>query len=190
EVNKGRLTKETLWTDYQPPRLQKAAAAIYPIAEINKLFAFIVTPIQTVLLVLTFMICIVSGISILVSIYNSMSDRRNEIAVMRALGANRSNIFTIILVESSMLGLFGLGLGWLAGHGTIAASSTYVDEYAGVSVGFFDLASPINEYIPQIPLNLSSEFFLLPGILVLAVLVGVVPAISAYRTDVSENLGK
>lgn len=190
EVNKGTLESETLWTDYPPARLQKAAAAIFPISEINKLFAFIVTPIQTVLLVLTFMICLVSGISILVSIYNSMSDRRNEIAVMRALGANRTNILTIILVESSMLGIFGLVLGWVAGHGIIAAASSYVDAYAGVSVGFFDLASPIQEYIPAIPLNVSAEFLLLPGILFLTILVGVVPAISAYRTDVSQNLGK
>ena len=190
EVNKGRLEKETLWTDYSPPRLQKAAAGIFPIAEINKLFAFIVTPIQTVLLVLTFMICVVSGISILVSIYNSMSDRRHEIAVMRALGANQGNVFSIILVESTLLGIFGLVLGWFAGHGLIAMAAPFVDQYAGVSIGFFDVASPINEYLPWIPLTISAEFLLLPGILVLAVLVGVIPAISAYRTDVSQNLGK
>lgn len=190
EVNKGRLEKETLWTDYSPPRLQKAAAAIFPIAEINKLFSFIVTPIQTVLLTLTFMICVVSGISILVSIYNSMSDRRQEIAVMRALGANQQNVFSIILIESTMLGVFGLVFGWFAGHGLIALAAPYVDAYAGVSIGFFDFASPINEYLPWIQLSISAEFFLLPGILVLAVLVGIVPAISAYRTDVSQNLGK
>lgn len=189
-VNKGYLDKTTDWTDYPPPRLQKAASAIFPIAEIDQLFVFIVTPIQTVLLILTFMICVVSGISILVSIYNSMSDRRHEIAVMRALGANQANVFTIILVESSMLGLFGLGLGWILGHGLIALSSPYVDSYAGVSVGFFDLASPINEYLAFIPFNISAEFFLLPGILILTVLVGLVPAVSAYRTDVSQNLGK
>ena len=33
EVNKGRLEKSTQWTDYSPPRLQKAASAIFPIAE-------------------------------------------------------------------------------------------------------------------------------------------------------------
>ena len=89
-----------------------------------------------------------------------------------------------------MLGLFGLGLGWILGHGLIALSSPYVDSYAGVSVGFFDLASPINEYLAFIPFNISAEFFLLPGILILTVLVGLVPAVSAYRTDVSQNLGK
>jgi putative ABC transport system permease protein len=190
EVNKGRLEKSTQWTDYSPPRLQKAASAIFPIAEINKLFVYIVTPIQTVLLILTFMICLVSGISILVSIYNSMSDRRHEIAVMRALGANRRNILMIILTESSMLGMLGLGMGWVFGHGIIGISAPYVDSYAGVTVSFFDIAPPISEYLPWVNSKLSAEFFLLPFILVLTILVGVIPAISAYRTDVSQNLGK
>ncbi len=39
---------------------------------------------RIVLLSLTVMIVIVSGIGILVSIYNSMSERQHEIAVMRA----------------------------------------------------------------------------------------------------------
>ena len=199
EVNKGRLEKTTEWSDFPPPRLQKAASAIFPIAEIDKLFGSIVTPIQTVLLVLTFMICVVSGISILVSIYNSMSDRRQEIAVMRALGANRGNIMTIILVESTMLALFGLVLGWLAGHTLIAASSPFVDQYAGVSVGFMDFASPIGSYINLSPesllgwlglLDVSAEFYLLPAIMLLAIAAGMIPAIVAYRTDVGQNLGK
>lgn len=189
-VNKGILEEFTEWTDYSPPRLQKAASAIFPISEINKLFVYIVTPIQMVLLVLTFMICIVSGISILVSIYNSMSDRRHEIAVMRALGANQTSVFLIILVEATMLGLFGLVLGWFSGHGLIALSAGIVDQYAGVQVGFFDFASPIVEYLPFIESKLSAEFFLLPAILILTMMVGVIPAISAYRTDVSQNLGK
>ena len=38
------------------------------------------------LLGLTVLIVIVAGVGIMVSIYNSMSERRHEIAVMRALG--------------------------------------------------------------------------------------------------------
>ena len=64
------------------------------------LFEFFVNPIQWTLLLLTAMICVVSGISILVSIYNSMSERRGEIAVMRALGAGRETVMTIILARS------------------------------------------------------------------------------------------
>ena len=74
------------------------AQAVMPIAEIYSLFRTIVTPIQSVLLLITVMICIVSGVSILVSIYNSMSDRRHEIAIMRALGAGRGSVMSIVLL--------------------------------------------------------------------------------------------
>ena len=49
------------------------------------MFGEFVGPVQLALLVVTALICVVSGISILVSIYNSMNERTSEIAVMRAL---------------------------------------------------------------------------------------------------------
>src|SRR4029450_3722206 len=74
------------------------AQAVLPVAVITWLFEFFVGPLSRVLVLLTVMICIVSGISILVSIYNSMSERRGEIAVMRALGAGRGTVMSIILL--------------------------------------------------------------------------------------------
>ena len=95
------------------------------------------------------------------------------------------------------MALAGLALGWLAGHALIAASSPYVDAYAGVSVGFMDFASPIGRYVNLSPEsllswlpNFSAEFYLLPAIMFLAVVSGMIPAIVAYRTDVGQNLGK
>ncbi len=46
---------------------------------------------------LAILVVVVAGIGILVSIYNSMNDRRHEIAVMRALGARRATVMSIIL---------------------------------------------------------------------------------------------
>ena len=55
----------------------------------------------------------------MVSIYNSMSDRRHEIAIMRALGASRRTVMWVILLESILLSLGGGVLGLLLGHGLI-----------------------------------------------------------------------
>ena len=79
----------------------------------------IVGPIRVVLLVLTVLVVIVAGISILVSIYNSMTERSHDIAVMRALGASRNAVMGIILVESILLSLGGGLIGMLLGHGVI-----------------------------------------------------------------------
>ena len=48
------------------------------------------------LLVITLITCVVAAVGILVAIYNSMNDRRRDIAVMRALGARRDTVTAII----------------------------------------------------------------------------------------------
>jgi putative ABC transport system permease protein len=139
------------------------------------------------------MICIVSGISILVSIYNSMSDRRHEIAVMRALGASRETVMSIILLESILLSLGGGFLGWVGGHALNVAASPYIEAQTGVSMGFFDLAPPIQSLelgaFGQIIEKLSLELAIIPALLLLAMFVGLLPALAAYRTDVAKSLG-
>ncbi|MEM9940297.1 MAG: FtsX-like permease family protein [Planctomycetota bacterium] len=139
-----------------------------------------------------------SAISILVGIYNSMNQRRHEIAVMRALGANRTQVMAIMLCEAILLALLGCGLGWLAGHGLNAAISPIVEIRTGVPISFFDFAPsiPIGIFfggaLPDslASIGVSPEFLIIPGMMMLAVLVGIYPAISAYRTDVSQSLGK
>jgi putative ABC transport system permease protein len=174
------------------------AQAVLPVAVIYGLFAFIVNPIQWTLLLLTAMICVVSGISILVSIYNSMSERRHEIAVIRALGAGRGTVMTIILLEATLLALGGGILGWLAGHLGVWACSSLIEERTGVQVGFYDW-EPAFRFLDWLGFagsaaaeryTLPVESVLLPALVLLAILVGIWPAISAYRTDVARSLGK
>ena len=38
--------------------------------------------------------------------------------------------------------------------------------------------------------NISTELLLIPALIVLAVIVGLLPAVAAYRTDVAKSLGK
>jgi len=148
---------------------------VLPVREITGLFEVIVKPIQTVLLVLTAVICIVSGISILVSIYNSMSERRHEIAVIRALGAGRGTVMAIILLESVLLSLGGGGAGWLVAHVLTGLASPLIEAQTGVAVGFLDIEL--------------KEALLIPTLILLAILCGFLPALSAYRTDVAKSLG-
>ncbi|MBK97074.1 MAG: peptide ABC transporter permease [Planctomycetaceae bacterium] len=165
------------------------AQAVFPIIEIRRLLDFFVSPVKTLLVVLTVLICFVSGVSILVSIYNSMNERRSEIAVLRALGASRRVVYFIVLMESMILSLMGGILGFISGHGLIAVCSGIIESHTGVQVGFFDLAPPMPLPIPILE-AISSEFLIIPGLILLAILVGIIPASSAYKTDVSKSLGK
>ena len=167
------------------------AQAVLPIREIAWLFGKIVRPIRSLLLLISCMICLISGVSILVSIYNSMSDRRQEIAVMRSLGAGRSTVMSVVLVESVILALSGGIMGWWAGHALIGLASGKIEAETGVAVSMFDLAPPLDlSYLfgSNLAPKISSELWLVPGLIVLAIVVGFLPALSAYRTDVARAL--
>jgi ABC-type lipoprotein release transport system permease subunit len=153
---------------------ESMAQAVLPIREMSTLFTMFVDPMQLVLLGLTVLIVIVSGIGILVSIYNSMSERRHEIAVIRALGAGRRTVMAIVLLESILLSLGGGLAGWFVGHGLIAALSPWIATQTVVSIGYMQFVG--------------YELVIIPGLIVLASLVGYLPAMAAYRTDVAKAL--
>ena len=105
--------------------------AVNPIIPMQRLMSDILGNVRTVLVVMTALIIVVSGVGIFVSIYNSMSDRRKEIAIMRALGAQRRTVFAIILAESILL-CFGGGIfGILLGHGLVFGAAPIVQQQTG-----------------------------------------------------------
>lgn len=162
------------------PGLQNAinegirSQAAAPIGEINKLMDMIVGPLMNALLVITLITCFVAAVGILVAIYNSMNDRRRDIAVMRALGARRSTVTAIIIYESLLVATIGAAVGWILAHAAIAAASGRIEEQTGVQVGFFTTSG--------------NEIYILPLVLILALVAALLPAWSAYRTDVGSNL--
>ena len=198
QINQGFLNRTLDWTPYRPEQAQTAAQAVNPVGQVTELFETFVTPMQRLLLGLTAMICIVSALSILVGIYNSMNQRQGEIAVMRALGASRGKVMMIMLCEAVMLALLGGILGWVGGHALNGALSPIIEQKTGVTTGFFEFAPPVDLNVffagtlPQSlgSIGVSPELLLVPALILLAVLVGIYPALSAYRTDVSQSLGK
>jgi putative ABC transport system permease protein len=148
---------------------------VAPVYVVDRLQASFLDPMRLILLVLTILIVVVAGISILVSIYNSMSERSHDIAVMRALGASRTAVMVIIVVESILLSVLGGLAGLALGHGALASASPIVEFYTGITV-------PAWHFTWQ-------ESLLVPALVAFAALVGFLPALTAYRTDVARTLG-
>ncbi len=148
--------------------------AVSPVREISTLLSSIIGNIQMVLIFLAVLVVIVAGIGMMVSIYNSMSERKQEIAVMRALGARRLTVMSIILLESILLSLGGGVLGLFFGHLLIGGMGPWISEYTGIVVSgmSFQLA----------------EIILIPGLVLLASIVGFLPAAVAYKQDVATSL--
>ena len=149
------------------------AMAAFPAVEVRKLFA-IVGNIDRILLAQAILIGLVAGVAIAVSIYNSMSERRREIAILRALGARRRTIFAIVVWEAVAICAVGAVVGVAGGHLIVAAANVALRQVSGFTVA---------------PLTLEvAEFWVVAGSIALGALAGIGPAWRAYRTEVAENL--
>lgn len=148
--------------------------AVAPTEVVTQLLDNFVGPIKVVLLVLTTLIVLVAAIGILVSIYNSMSERAHDIAVMRALGASRMAVQVIVLLEAVLLAVLGAVAGIVLGHLMIGVASPLVEAKTGVALDMLAI-DPL-------------EWRVIPAVLVLAALAGILPALTAYRTDVAKAL--
>jgi putative ABC transport system permease protein len=152
----------------------KEAQAAIPTKEIATFFEYVIGQIEVVLLVFAVMIVLVAGIGIMVSIYNSMNDRRHDIAIMRALGARRGTVMLVILLESILLSLGGGVLGLAMGHGLLVVAGPWIAEQARLPLTMLQFRA--------------AELTLVPGLIILASIVGYLPALAAYRTDVGKSL--
>jgi putative ABC transport system permease protein len=151
-----------------------SAQAVPPFKVMSDIQAKLIGNVNLALLALTTLIIVVSGIGIFVSIYNSMSDRRREIAILRALGAQRSSVFGIILLESLILCVGGGLLGLAIGHGLVFVAAPIIEGRSGF------LINPL-AFEPV-------ELWLIPALITMATLVGFLPGLTAYRTDVAAAL--
>lgn len=144
-----------------------------PVTEINKLFV-IVGSVDQIFVAMAVVVMVSSGIGILLSLYNSMSERRRQIAVLRVLGCPQMRIFGLVITESAVIGVIGAVAG-------LAISIAGCWLVAGILKDRLGL-------VVQPAFTLDLTLFVLLGTVILAALAGVIPAILAYRTPVANNL--
>lgn len=127
-----------------------------------------------VLELVAYLVAVVATGSIVASIYNSMNERRREIAILRALGARRATIFSAVVMESASIAAIGMFVGFLVHAAIISAVAWIIRAQTGVVLD---------------PLSWHPVLFWAPlGMVALSALAGFIPAWKAYRTDVAANL--
>jgi putative ABC transport system permease protein len=130
--------------------------------------------VEAVLQMILTIVALVVLLFLFVALYSATLQRRREIATMRALGARRLSILLIILLESWTITLVGGILGLGGGYGLALVGARVIAEGGGVV-----LHPPV--LTPLQPL-------LLAGAVGLGTLAGLIPAVLAYRTEVSDDL--
>ena len=148
--------------------------ACNPAQVMRDFFDTFLKPTKMMLQLICWLVILVAAVGILVSIYNSVSARTREIAILRALGATRGHILGIICAEAGLVALLGAVLGIIVGH---------LITWAGSGIMYEKFGENLNWWRPDL-----IEPLYLAGVVVLGLLAGLVPALKAYRTPVATNL--
>lgn len=146
----------------------------YPVgAIIAELFGKIAW-FDQVLALVAYLVALVAAGSVLASIYNSMSARRRDLAILRALGAKRRTIFGAVLAEAAAIGALGAAAGFAVYFGLFAGVANVIRAQTGVVLDI-GAKHPVLWICPLAMIGLCA-------------LGGIVPALKAYRTPVAETL--
>jgi putative ABC transport system permease protein len=67
-----------------------------------------------------------AALSVFVALFQALSDRRRELALMRLLGASPARLFALLLAEGLLLTAIGVLLGLALGHGALEAAGRWL----------------------------------------------------------------
>ena len=150
------------------------AQAVNPATTMRQFFTTFLRGPSLVLLAVAILVTIVAAVGVLVSIYNSVSARLREIAILRALGATRVRVLLLICIESVFVGIAGGLLGLVLGHMLAGVANVYFSRYIGEGIHWHKVGV--------------FEWAYLGGGVVVALIAGLIPAAKAYSTPVATNL--
>jgi putative ABC transport system permease protein len=173
-----RFRPQSLTAGQQLDRLYNREGArltfAWPIARIVAGFFDRVAWIEKVLVLVAWLVAVVAAATIVTNLYGSLSERRRDLAILRALGAHRRTIFGLLVLEAATLSVLGV-LSALGVHGVIhAIAGRMIRTQTGMVLD---------------PLAAGPALIGIAALVVLlGVLAGLAPAVKAYRTDVASHL--
>ena len=78
--------------------------------------------VNRVLELVAYLVVAVAAGSLLGSLYNTMNERRREFAILRALGASKATVFSVIVAEAATIAGLGALLGYLVYFAILAVA--------------------------------------------------------------------
>ncbi|RZL66146.1 FtsX-like permease family protein [Pedobacter sp. Leaf250] len=148
--------------------------AASPAMESARLFSLIGVGIET-LKWFAVLIMAISALSVFISLYNAMKEKKYDLAVMRSLGASQFKLFSLVMLEGLLITVSGAILGLFIGHFALQVIGDYQESSQARLTGFYF----VNE-----------EFYLIVAGLIIGVVASIIPALQTYRVDIASTLSK
>lgn len=148
--------------------------AASPAQESTRLFSLIGVGVDT-LQWFAVLIMLIAAISVFVNLYNSLKERSYDLAIMRTLGASRTKLFVIVILEGLLLTIAGTIIGIALGHLALEIIASYQDSTQAKLTG---------------SIFITSELYLLLAGLGIGIFAAIIPALQAYQSNISKILAK
>ncbi|MNL00827.1 outer membrane-specific lipoprotein transporter subunit LolC [compost metagenome] len=152
----------------QNTQMQAASPAI----ESARLFSLLGVGIDS-LQILAYIIMAIAGLSVFISLYNALKQRKYDLAIMRTLGASKLKLFTLVIFEGMVITVIGGFLGLIFAHIALYYISLQTSQSA--------------DFIHAFKLNPVELIFVLLACII-GIISALIPAIKAYKTTISHIL--
>lgn len=148
--------------------------AAVPAIEVNRLFSLLGIGIET-MKKMAWGIMILSALSVFITLFNALKDRKYELALMRTMGGSRARLMFLVLLESMLLCVSGFICGIIVSRIVLYYISKAVQSDYHFSFNNFALQFPEEAWL----------FFIT---LLVGITAAAIPAIKAYRLNISKTL--
>ncbi|MEO1711473.1 MAG: FtsX-like permease family protein, partial [Pseudomonadota bacterium] len=129
---------------------------------------------ETALFAVSIMVVITSLIGMMAMILATLTERRREIAILRAMGAGPRTVIGLLLSEAGILAVVGVGVGLVTTYAGLAVVKPIINERYGL---FLEMTAPT-----------SVEWMVLGAVVFGGILAGLIPAIRAYRMSLADGM--
>ena len=148
--------------------------AASPAQESTRLFSLIGVGVDT-LQWFAVLIMLIAAISVFVNLYNSLKERSYDLAIMRTLGASRTKLFVIVILEGLLLTIAGTIIGIALGHLVLQLIGGNQESTQAKLTG---------------SIFITSELYLLLTGVAIGIFAAIIPALQAYKSNISKILAK
>jgi len=147
--------------------------AILPGAALAELWQMLVL-VENLLLVITALVLLAALIGLTTTLLAAQRERARELAILRAIGARPWQLFLLIQLEVLILTLCSIAGAFLLLTGSLAALQPWLSSQYGLVISLF-------AWHPHTAAGLGI-------VIALALILGAVPAIQAYRQSLNQGL--
>ncbi|MBC6366970.1 FtsX-like permease family protein [Algoriphagus sp. AK58] len=162
----------------QLPRMINSGTSMQaasPSFEMSRLFELLGVGIS-LLQGLAIVLIVIAGLGIFIALYNSLKERKYDLAILRALGASRMQLVILVFLEGILLTFLGAVIGIALGHSFLALVVSQSEQTVVSALQPWT-------FLPQ-------ELWIVGYALAVGVIASLIPAWSAYQTSIAKQLTK